>query len=168
MKLVFLMRTWNAYEVRIYYAIFRNSSTNLSNCNLTNISHNYIAETKFSVSNVHFFSNGQEIKKLLTGALEHWFFCKLCEVYTSLNRCTVCRKSIFFHPICFPCTLSARDTRGVYVCLASVYPVIRDRAARAPFKTVSLRRDLGAASSIVHPLPRPSISYPLFTTLFRV
>lgn len=30
-----------------------------------------------------------------------------------------------FFPICLPCTLSARDARGVYVCLASVYPVIR-------------------------------------------
>lgn len=69
--------------------------------------------------------------------IEYLFSCKLCEIskYTSSsNCCTVCRKSIFF-PICFPCTLSARDARGVYVCLASVYPVIRDRCP-CPSKTV--------------------------------
>lgn len=79
-----------------------------------------------------------------------------------------------FFPICFPCTLSARDARGVYVCLASVYPVIRDRCP-CPSKTVgptprfgrrpwarscipfrSLHPHRPSFSSLPSPLPYPS------------
>lgn len=68
--------------------------------------------------------------------IEYLFSCKLCEIskYFILKLLHGVSKEHFF-PICFPCTLSARDARGVYVCLASVYPVIRDRCP-CPSKTV--------------------------------
>lgn len=62
----------------------------------------------------------------------------------------------------FPSLLSsfnARDARGVYVCLASVYPVIREGGAGAARKSKGPRGYFrGPRETIAHPLSSPSFS----------